>query len=224
MNLSGAGSTLSLSAEQVNLNGGSLTTNSHQTYTGNVVLGAHTTLVSTTGNVTFDATVNSAKTYGVTTPAFNFIDISGTGTAGPSGDEVTTTNIPIGFSFDYFNTPTTLLSLSTNGWISLANSSIHDWVPDLLPNASQPLGIVAGWWTDLNPAAGQVKYQTVGSPGSRTFIAQWTGVNHLSSGAPSTFQIQLHEGTNLIEVHLPNAATDGSRSHGNLVKPMTRWP
>ncbi|MFO0797558.1 MAG: LamG-like jellyroll fold domain-containing protein [Gemmataceae bacterium] len=225
LNLSAGGGTLSLSAEAIDLVGGSVTTTGTQTYNGAVVLRANTT--TSGANVAFNGTVNAGSpatsSYTLSTPTYNFIDISGTGTAGPTGDDQTFTSIPIGFTFNYFGTPTTVTAISTNGNINPTNNSDPTYTPVSLPSASAPSGIIAGWWTDLYPpAGGTVRYQTVGTAPNRTFIAQWTNVGHYSNGAgPSTFQIQLREGTNLIDVMLPNAATNGSYFHTVGVQDVT---
>ncbi|QDU22816.1 LamG-like jellyroll fold domain-containing protein [Urbifossiella limnaea] len=64
LNLSAAGAGLTLAAEAIALNGGSVTTSGSQSYTGAVTLGANTT--TTGANVAFNGTVNSAGTGGST--------------------------------------------------------------------------------------------------------------------------------------------------------------
>src|SRR5262249_3670391 len=58
LNLSGGA--LSVTANSILLNGGTVTTSGNQTYTGPVTLGAHTTLNAGSGNVGFSSTVTGA--------------------------------------------------------------------------------------------------------------------------------------------------------------------
>ncbi len=62
-----------------------------------------------------------------------------------------------------------------------------------------------------------ILYRTIGSPGSRKFIAQWTNMNLYSN--PSiplgTFQIILYEGSNEAQIQYRNLLGDPARSSGS---------
>src|SRR5262249_59713254 len=107
--------------------------------------------------------------------------------------------LPLGFTFNFFGTSSTTLNLSSNGFLNFTgdfNSGCCSGQP--LPTPGSPDGIIAGWWDDLYPpGGGSVTYQTLGAPGSRTFIAEFKNVPAFGGpGALSTFEFKLFEGSN----------------------------
>ncbi|MFN5564780.1 MAG: hypothetical protein ACK5BG_14325, partial [Pseudanabaena sp.] len=161
--------------------------------------------------------------YTLSTPTFNFQDISETGTALILGDDVVTGAIPLGFSFSFFGTTYTDVYISSNGFITVLpaqDSGCCSGQP--LPSiGGNPGGVIAGWWADIfPPAGGTVSYQTTGTPGNQTFILQFTNVGNCCGGAaPATWQIKLFEGTNNIESHYVNAASDGNTYSAGIANP-----
>src|SRR6185312_8891273 len=56
-------------------------------------------------------------------PAYDWIEISQTGTVVPmGGDDVTTNPLPIGFEFPFYGSRFTSLRVCSNGWISFTSS------------------------------------------------------------------------------------------------------
>jgi hypothetical protein len=165
----------------------------------------------TSGGATFTSTFTTTNApYTLSTPTFNFQDISATGTALILGDDEVTGALPLGFSFSFFGTDYTDVYVSSNGFITvLPGQSSGCCSGQPLPTAGDPNGVIAAWWEDFNVPQGNIRYQTLGTPGSRTFIAQYTNVAHFNGGPQVTWQIKLFEGSNEIQVHYPNAATDG---------------
>jgi hypothetical protein len=87
--------------------------------------------------------------------AYNFRDISATGTPLGLGDDASlyTWLSPLDdFSFDYFGTPYKWVSVCSNGFLSFSS--------DATPYQAQQLpgfgveNMIAGAWTDLDPAQG----------------------------------------------------------------------
>jgi hypothetical protein len=80
-----------------------------------------------------------------------------------------------------------------------------------LPNPSYPNGLIAGFWNDLYPPAGTIRYQTLGTEGSREFVVGFYTVPHCCTANfyPVTFEIILHEGTNNIELQYGSAPSQG---------------
>src|SRR5262249_54825410 len=185
-------------------------------FNGPVLLAANTTLNA--ANVTFNSTVDDAQGggpgYTMSTPAFNFQDISSTGTPLVNlGDDEVRGPLPLGFTFNFFGTSYTTLNLSSNGFLNFTgdfNSGCCSGQP--LPTPGSPDRIIAGWWDDLSPpGGGSVTYQTLGAPGSRTFIAEFKNVPAFGGpGALSTFEFKLFEGSNNIEVHYQQALSQGN--------------
>ncbi|WP_434686317.1 filamentous hemagglutinin N-terminal domain-containing protein [Pseudanabaena minima] len=161
------------------------------------------------GGVTFTTAGTKGATYSISTPTFNFQDISGTGTFIPLGDDQVSGAIPLGFSFGFFGTNYTNVYVSSNGFITvLPAQSSGCCSGQALPSTGGPNGVIAAWWEDFNVPQGNIRYQTLGTSGSQTFITQYTNVPHFL-GVPVTWQIKLFEGSNNIEVHYPNAVSDG---------------
>lgn len=126
-----------------------------------------------------------------------------------AGDGVLQTGIPIGFTFVYYGVPYTTIAVSTDGFASFTATANSFTNTNLYTNTT-PNAVLAPWWDDLNTnavgsnPAGEILYQTQGTPGSQTFTIQWTNVSSYwssGSGQPKqiNFQIILYEGTNEIE-------------------------
>ncbi len=168
--------------------------------------------MATVTNVGTWTAVSALAGYAVDdTIAYNWQDISGTGTAIPLTDNSMSGAIPLGFALDYFGTNYSDVYVSSNGFMTvLAGQSNGCCSGQPIPTAGDPDGVIAGWWEDLNPSAGgTVHYQTLGSAPNRVFIVQFTNVPHYSSGNAVTMQFKLFETTNVIEVHYQAAPSDG---------------
>jgi hypothetical protein len=143
------------------------------------------------------------------TIAFNFEDISGTGTALALTDD-SVASFPIGFTFDYYGGAYTSFYVSSNGFLSDADYGSGCCTGQPLPDTFTPNGVIAGWWEDLNPSSGgTIQYQTLGTAPNRRAIVQVTNVPHYPSGNPVTLQYKLYETTGVIEVHYQAAPSDG---------------
>ena len=126
-------------------------------------------------------------------PAFSWVDVTGIGTQVTlSGDDATSSAIPIGFDFPFYGANFTSVRICTNGWLSLTSSSTaYDNQP--LPNAGAPGNLIAPFWDDLDFGATNRVYTY--NDGSR-FIVSWVNVPHyVQSGPPTgpyTFQAILY--------------------------------
>jgi hypothetical protein len=142
-------------------------------------------------------------------PQYNFVDISPAGPA--QGIQSTVTGnldsfqaVDIGFRFRFYDNEYTDCFIVSHGFLRFAFPST-DYTPDTIPNALEPNNIIAGLWTDLDSTAGSgsgaVYYKTIGAAPNRKFIVQYNNVQETYSGNNVTFQIQLIESSNRIEVH-----------------------
>jgi hypothetical protein len=158
--------------------------------------------------------VQAQTTYNIfTNVGTTFTDISGSGSVQltPS-DDVVSGPVALPFTFNLYGVNYSSVVLSTNGNLQFggtANTAFNnlDLVTNNSPNTA---GFVAGFWDDLDATgatftapAGRVLTQTLGSPGSQIFVAQWHqwGHNDDGNGDPArsiTFQIKLFEGSNNI--------------------------
>jgi len=128
---------------------------------------------------------------------------STTGTALTLSDDQTITNLPIGFTFNYWGTDFTTVNICSNGWISFTNTGGN--IVGGSPNNVVVNGI-HGNAMDLFPITGYfVRYQTIGSSPNRKFVVSYH-IGYYSCNSNTTlftdFQIVLNETTNLIQINI----------------------
>jgi hypothetical protein len=136
-------------------------------------------------------------------PAYNFEDISATGTPLSLGDDQMSGAIPIGFTFTYYGSGYTDVYVSSNGFLSVLAGQYNACCSGQpIPGMGDPNGIISAWWTDLYPPNGQIDYQTLGTAPTRRFIVQFTDVPECcETSNRQTHQYKFFEGSNFIEVH-----------------------
>lgn len=152
----------------------------------------------------------SVATYAQTAATYIFSRSTGTYTSivGQSGtvsttaissDDVGTSGIPIGFTFNYFGgASTTTVAVCSNGWLSLANSATVGSLSG--STSSVTTGKLWPYWGDNYGAGSTAYYQTTGSAGSRVFTFEWQNWNICcGTGYNHNYQVKLFEGTNIIQ-------------------------
>ncbi len=141
----------------------------------------------------------------------SFEDITASGTQVPLGDDTMSGAIPMGFEFRFYDGFFNDAYISSNGFLTFEpGSSSGCCSGQLMPDASDPDNLIAGFWEDLNPAAGgSVWYETRGNAPNRRFIVQYEDVPHSPSGNVSTFQMVLFEGRGDFQIAHQHTAHDG---------------
>ncbi|MHC5039954.1 MAG: InlB B-repeat-containing protein, partial [Planctomycetota bacterium] len=154
-------------------------------------------------------TATAQVTYVKTNFTIGMTPLSGGTTLWTVGDDAIAT-VPIGFTFNFWGTNYTQVYVSTNGMFSFTSSTHSNaWATNETIGASPSAhGFAVAFWDDLYVANGAslVSYQTTGSAGNRTFTVEWLNVRHFFNAfSPSrpdaTFQVVLHETSNVIEFH-----------------------
>jgi len=157
---------------------------------------------------------------------YSFVDISGTGASVLGGVDDGVAPLIVPFSFQFYGNAYTMVCASSNGALYFITSAsacagINDFSNADLTVASPAgnLPALLPFWSDLTfqvAGAGAVSYQTVGSPGTRRFVVQWTNAYPAGSSSPVTFQAILFEGSNQIlfqyqtvDLGVGNAASNG---------------
>jgi hypothetical protein len=145
---------------------------------------------------------NAITNYNLT--SIPYAPLSGSGTAVSLTDDVVTTALPIGFTFNFYGNLYTDFYISSNGFIGFSSNMANGCCAGgILPSASSPSNLIAFAWNDLNPGvnASVVDYFTTGVAPSRKLVVRYN-TNHFNGTAfPMSGQIMLSEGSNEIEIH-----------------------
>jgi hypothetical protein len=165
-------------------------------------VGTHT--LYTTNGATASYTVNTTSSFYNPDPA------AGSTVSFPSlpADE-SSASTPIGFNFSFYGTAYSALTINANGYL-IFGAPTNSGTNQTLPSATAPNNLIAAAWDNLDiSTGGTVTTAVVGTAPRRRFIVNFIGVRH--SGAPQsvTVQVQLHESTNIIELHCQNIQFDG---------------
>lgn len=138
-----------------------------------------------------------------------------TGTTVNLGDDNGTTALAIGFDFNFLGTTYSNFHIASNGFVSFDGSGMtgqNSWTPTALPSTTIPNNMIAVVWDDLSPNnGGTIRYETIGTVPNRKLIVDYINVPLYNSSATVTTQLQLHEGSNRIEIH----STDVQNNNGN---------
>ena len=135
-------------------------------------------------------------------PAFNWVEISGTGTpvTTVTGDDHNWGPFPIGFTFPFYGNDFTEFQVCSNGWVSFTSTST-DYSNDPLPASGAPENLLAPFWDDLKVdvnAGANVFYEDDGS----RLVIQYNAVPRYSSGGPYTFEILLYPNGTIVYQYL----------------------
>jgi PKD repeat protein len=127
------------------------------------------------------------------------------------GDDVLSSILPIGFTFNFYGNDYTDFYIGSNGYISFTpGQNVTSQVNGpILPSSAPPNNLIAAAWNDLLPTSTSINYSTTGVAPNRKLIVNYNARHYLSSFHVFKMQIQLHEGTNIIEIHtdsIPNTS------------------
>ncbi len=156
------------------------------------------------------AAAQAACSYVISGPAAGTsVDVGGTSVG--LGDDQVTGALGIGFNFNFFGATYNQFVISSNGFISFDLAAGAGCCSgQVLPNNTTPNNLVAGFWEDFAPnVGGTIGYGVFGTAPARRLVVSYTNVQHYPSGTPVTFQIKLHETSNVVEVVSINCPTDG---------------
>ena len=155
--------------------------------------------------------------YGYTISECSYVDsyIPGPGTEICLGDDAVSAALPIGFTFSFYGECYDNVYIGSNGYLNFSGTTLSACCSgQILPNASYPASIFFAQ-EDLDPNSctdGTISYWTIGDPGNRTFIADFTDVPHYP-GPEGTFpvstQVQLFEATGEIKIVTTEMNSDG---------------
>ena len=147
-------------------------------------------------------------------PAFEFVDISGTGTALSLGDDNASSALALPFAFPFYGASQTAVYVGSNGLLTFGGGTGSN-VNQSLPDPAAPNNLIAMYWDDVNPAlAGTVHTQDMGDG---RFVVQFTGVPHYNvASEASTFQAILYE-SGQIDLQYLSVKDDASEPNSHTV-------
>lgn len=173
------------------------------------------------------ALAQTAAGYSFSTSSASFYTsisgVSGAVTTPMACDDCSATHIPIGFTFRFCGTAYDIISATSNGYLSLKDTSITHH-RNLDSNITHK-GFIMPFWDDLTgvPFTGLVLppacyYLTAGTAPDRVFTFEWQGFNKNMTGCTTcgaNFQVKLYETSNAIEfIYGPSGFTTMSGSVG----------
>lgn len=163
--------------------------------------------------------VPGAVGYNVNLVTYSYESTAGTGIS--VGDDQTITNLPIGFTFNYWGTNYTTVNISSNGWISFLHQAGS--IVGYGPNQTVEAGI-HGVALDLFPSGGYfIRYQTLGTAPNRRFVVSYRMDYYSCRGNWTEFQIVLYETTNKIQINVATHPTCGTALQGLSNQANNAW-
>lgn len=140
-------------------------------------------------------TANAADApYEVTSIPGTRVPLSATATTLTLSDETVTVAFDLGFTTKFFGRSTDLFWVGSNGFVTL-----HFQTPNgccegaTIPTPGGPDGIIAGWWTDLDPSAGgTVSFDHQTLDGAPALVVDFDHVPVRDTLQTATFQVIVH--------------------------------
>jgi hypothetical protein len=143
----------------------------------------------------------------------------------PTQDDHCSSLIALPFNFDFYGVNYNQIVISTNGYIDFRTTSANGYSPfafsQTIPNVAFPVkNSILGAYTDLNNAnaEGTITYGVYGTAPYRKFVVYFYNNSFFScTTMKSTFQMILHETSNIIDVQLIDKQACPSWNSGRTV-------
>jgi len=154
-------------------------------------------------------------------PAFNWTDISSTGTeiisngdwdfSSYGGADDAYKEVALPFTFNYYGVDYSMIKVSSNGFLTFGTDGT-DYTNDPIPNPNVPNNIICAFWDDLLPDAGRtIHYLSTSSQ----FIVQYTNLDHYGTiTGDYTFQVILNDDGSILYQYLDMQGTLNSATIG----------
>lgn len=132
-------------------------------------------------------------------PDFSWVEINGIGTRLTlSDDQTVVVDLPNGFTWNYYGTPSSQISICGNGWVAPGYQTISSYTNTALPSSGMP-GFVALCWDDLYPPTGNGVWYYHDAANHR-FIVEYDSIAYYANRTVlDKFQFILYDTT----VHTP---------------------
>jgi hypothetical protein len=140
-------------------------------------------------------------------PAYDFTDISTTGTALNLSDD-DSSSVMLDFPFEMIGQSSTNINISNNGVVRFAADVEGDFTEFTNQDLTMidEINYIAPFWDDINDTTGNIYHETIGMTPDRIFIVQWDNRDHINSNVEGeidtvSFQVKLFETSNEIQFH-----------------------
>jgi hypothetical protein len=122
---------------------------------------------------------------------YDWIDISGYGSELIIDDEEVSSELNIGFDFDFYDNIYNSVRICSNGYL-IFDSNYNDYYNFPIPEPDfEPNNFIAAFWDDLDPSARGGVFYYSDSTNDR-FIVQYEGISQYDSLSINTFQTILY--------------------------------
>jgi len=138
-------------------------------------------------------------------PVYDWVEITSIGTimSDITNADAATTQVTLPFTFTYYGTDYTQISVCSNGFVSMGYEDYRFGDNSAIPNTHGPDAMLAPFWDDLDPSSGGDIYEYYDSANHR-YIIQFDANVHYGSGNPETFEMILYD-----PAHYPTATGNG---------------
>jgi hypothetical protein len=128
------------------------------------------------------------------------------------------------FTFRYYGANYASVGVVSNGYLQFGGSNT-DYTPNCLNSNGVPLGIVAGFFQDLNITSGGIYTKTLGVSPNRVFVVEYYQVPLYNGAGNVTFEFELFEGSNQIKVNYLSVSgpTGLDANGGHAVVGLRSW-
>ncbi len=126
-------------------------------------------------------------------PVYDWMEISSLGNTITAIDaDAATTTISLPFTFRYYGTDYTNISVCSNGFLAPGTEDYRFGDNSGIPDAHGPEAMIAPFWMDLDPSSGGDVYEYFDSANHR-WICQFDAVAHYGGGNLETFEVILYD-------------------------------
>ncbi len=138
-------------------------------------------------------------------PVYSWIEITAVGSiiTDITNSDAATATLALPFTFKYYGTNYTQISVCSNGFISLGVEDYRFGDNSAIPNTHGPDAMLAPFWDDLDPSDAGDIYEYYDSANHR-YIVQFDANVHYGGTNPETFEVILYD-----PAYMPTATGDG---------------
>jgi Secretion system C-terminal sorting domain len=187
-----------------------------------IICAGSTSQLTGASSVTDSYTVSNIPFAAIATPSSGVTTLCNTGTvvttlSSGTLDDGGWMNQTIPFAFNYFGVNYTSFAVSSNGFIvpGAGVPSTYTGYANTFPNTLAARPAIGPNYGDLDfRTIGAIEHFVTGTAPNRVFVVNWVGGNFYNAVGAITTQLQLFEGSNIIEMHTTNSSGTNASVEG----------